>query len=247
MKFCLRKSGADRPSPIGPWRSQFPIDTLVLTRVLISLTLSLSITTVGTRLPSQAATFSAITFDCPVGGRVLFARRVPTATQPTALSAPIIQFTSLGKFSGNQRCHEVAARFNYLNHSPGKNTLAFLTTGLRNGLPIVCSVQNYGDACDQTGGVQLLTLNPRDRAPDRRDQALSQLLVKLHNALSQTPVLLDNQPRLYINLQDFLNAAFAQVESTPIESTPIESTPIESTPVGITPASSTSRGPAQIP
>ncbi len=219
MKFCLRKSRGDWRGPIWPWQGKSLVSTLVLSSV--TLTASLSITIVGTSLPSQSATFSAITFDCPIGGRVLFARRVPTAAQPTPLSAPIIQFTSLGKFSGNQRCQEVAARFNYLNHSPGKNTLAFLTTGLRNGLPIVCSVQNYGDACDQTGGVQLLTLNPRDRSPDRRDQALSLLLVKLHNARSQTPVLLDNQPRLYVNLQDQLDAAFTTEATETIAPTEI--------------------------
>jgi hypothetical protein len=165
--------------------------------------------TSGTTLV-QAATFPNISFECPVGGRVLFARR--TTTQP--ISAPIIQFTSLGKFTATQRCQEVAARFTYLNNNPGKNTLAFLTTGMKRGMPIVCSVQNYGDACEKGGSVQLLTLHPRDKSPERRDQALSQLVVKLHHAASQTPVLLDNQPRLYINMQELLENSFQEVEES---------------------------------
>jgi hypothetical protein len=160
--------------------------------------------------PVQAATFPNISFECPVGGRVLFARR--TTTQP--ISAPIIQFTSLGKFTATQRCQEVAARFTYLNNNPGKNTLAFLTTGMKRGMPIVCSVQNYGDACEKSGSVQLLTLHPRDKSPERRDQALSQLVVKLHHAASQTPVLLDNQPKLYINMQELLENSFQEVEAS---------------------------------
>jgi Circadian oscillating protein COP23 len=188
-----------------------------VTIVLASLTVNFA----AAAPPSDAATFAAISFECPVGGRVLFARRTSNMTTmpSSALSAPLIQFTSMGKFTANQRCQEVAARFNYLNNNPGKNTLAFLTTGIRRNMPIVCSVQNYGDACDQTGAVQLLTLHPRDRSPERRDQALSLLVVKLHNARSQTPVLLDNQSRLYVNLQDLLKGAFEQVEAQPIAPT----------------------------
>jgi hypothetical protein len=168
---------------------------------------------------SQAATFPGISFECPVGGRVLFARRTPVNNPVKNFSAPIVQFSSMGRFTANQRCQEVAARFNYLNNNPGKNSLAYLTTGIRRGMPIVCSVQNYGDSCDQANAVQLLTLLPKDRSPERRDQALMQLLIKLNNPLSQTPVLLDNQPRLYINLDEMIKQAFDQEEHDQLETT----------------------------
>jgi Circadian oscillating protein COP23 len=157
--------------------------------------------------PAQAITFPNVTFECPKGGRIMFAKRTVGKT----LKVPVVQFTSMGKRSATDRCQEVTARFNFLNTSPSATNLAYLTTGVRRGQPIVCSVQNYGDICDDNS-VQLLTLNPRDRSPERRDQALALLLVRLHNAIAQTPVLLDSQPRLYVNFQDMMTDAFKDAE-----------------------------------
>ncbi len=157
--------------------------------------------------PTQAATFPNIIFECPKGGRIMFAKR----SKGKILQVPIVQFTSMGRRTATDRCQEVTARFNFLNSSQNSNSLAYLTTGLRKGQPIVCSVKQYGDSCDEES-VQLLTLNPRDRSPERRDQALSLLLIRLHNAMTQTPVLLDSQPRLYVNLQEMLTDAFKDAE-----------------------------------
>jgi hypothetical protein len=157
--------------------------------------------------PTQAATFPSIIFECPKGGRIMFAKR----SKGKVLQVPIVQFTSMGRRTATDRCQEVTARFNFLNSSENSNSLAYLTTGLRKGQPIVCSVKAYGDSCDEES-VQLLTLNPRDRSPERRDQALSLLLIRLHNAMTQTPVLLDSQPRLYVNLQEMLTDAFKDAE-----------------------------------
>lgn len=158
--------------------------------------------------PAAAITFPSVTFECPTGGRIMFAKR----TTGKALKVPVVQFTSMGKRSATDRCQEVTARFNFLNTSPSSTSLTYLTTGMRRGQPIVCSVPSYGDSCDDKNSVQLLTLHPRDRSPERRDQALALLLVRLHNAIAQTPVLLDSQPRLYVNLQDMLGDAFKEAE-----------------------------------
>jgi Circadian oscillating protein COP23 len=136
----------------------------------------------------------------------MFAR----TTQGPQRQTPLIQFTSMGKLSAAQRCQAVTERFNWLNRGASKNTLAYLTTGLRNGQVIVCSVPEYGAACDQHHGIQLLTLNAQDRSPDRRDQALGLLLIRLHNATARTPVLLDSPPRLYVDLREQLDKGLAE-------------------------------------
>jgi Circadian oscillating protein COP23 len=167
--------------------------------------------------PAQAITFPNVTFECPKGGRIMFAKR----TVGKSLKVPVVQFTSMGKRNATDRCQEVTARFNFLNTSPSTNNLSYLTTGVRRGQPIVCSVQNYGDSCDDNS-VQLLTLNPRDRSPERRDQALALLLIRLHNAMAQTPVLLDSQPRLYVNFQDVLTDAFKDADGDTAAVKPVD-------------------------
>jgi hypothetical protein len=167
--------------------------------------------------PAQAITFPNVTFECPKGGRIMFAKRTVGKT----LKVPVVQFTTMGKRTAIDRCQEVTARFNFLNTSPSTTTLAYLTTGMRRGQPIVCSVQNYGDSCDEKS-VQLLTLNPRDRSPEKRDQALALLLIRLHNAIAQTPVLLDSQPRLYVNFQEVLTDAFKDAEGDTVQVNPVD-------------------------
>jgi Circadian oscillating protein COP23 len=156
--------------------------------------------------PAAAATFPNLVFDCPIGAQLMFAR----TTQGPQRQTPLIQFTSMGQLTAAQRCQTVAQRFNALNSGASKNTLAYLTTGLRNGQVIVCSVPDYGAACDQRNGTQLLTLNAQDRSPDRRDQALGLLLIRLHNATARTPVLLDSPSRLYVDLRELLNMGLTE-------------------------------------
>jgi Circadian oscillating protein COP23 len=161
-----------------------------------------------TATPSRG-TFPNLEFACPTGDRIMVARKL--TGEP--LQVPIIRFTSMGKLSAIQRCQEVTARFNFLNTSSSANSLAYLTTGLRNNQPIVCSVAEYGAPCNQTAGIQVLTLHPRDRAPERRDYALSLVVSRLHNALAQTPVLLDSAPQVYVDMKALLDQAFAEAET----------------------------------
>ncbi|MGI0492340.1 COP23 domain-containing protein [Alkalinema pantanalense CENA528] len=167
-------------------------------------------------MPSQAATFPDLVFECPNGSRTLVARSV----KRRRISKPILQFTGMGKFSAAQRCREVAARFNFLNSSNSEYSLAYLTTGIRKNQPIVCSVEEYGAPCNQTEGVQILTLSPRDRSPARRDYALSQILVRLHHAATTTPILVDSPPAQYLNLQELIQQSLQATEGEQAESTP---------------------------
>jgi Circadian oscillating protein COP23 len=171
----------------------------------------------GAATPAAAATFPHLVFECPIGGRLMFAR----TTRGPARQTPLIQFTSMGKRSAAERCQTVTERFNRLNGATSNDTLAFLTTGLRNGQVIVCSVPEYGAACDQRNGTQLLTLNAQDRSPDRRDQALGLLLIRLHNATARTPVLLDSPSRLYVDLRELVNSGLAEDRPLPPDAIPV--------------------------
>lgn len=158
---------------------------------------------------SQAATFPNLVFECPKGSRVMVARSITSRK----VSQPILQFTGRGKFSANHRCREVAARFNFLNSSTSEYSLAYLTTGIRKNQPIVCSVEEYGAPCNQTEGVQILTLNPRDRSPARRDYALSLIVARLHQANTKTPVLVDSPPAQYVNLRELIEQALQDTQA----------------------------------
>lgn len=191
----------------------------------------------GLARSAQAVTFPNVAFECPMGSSTLVARQSQTVSQTpsqdqsqtqslsqnqaqTSVSTPILQLTAMGNLSAEQRCREVAARFNFLNTSTAEHSLAYLTTGLRNNLPIVCSVPEYGAPCNQTEGIQLFTLNPRDRSPLARDQALTLVLIRLHNATASTPVLLDSQPALYVDLRKMLQENLPSTSNQPASSRP---------------------------
>lgn len=110
---------------------------------------------------------------------------------------PVIRWTS-GVFSDagwsqQRRCEEVSARFDgFLK----QGRLAFITTGLMNGLPVICTAASRGGGCDGL----LYTLKP-GQDPTATLRSLLVLRVKASGPLNET------SSRLYVSIDDLLSTA----------------------------------------
>ena len=112
---------------------------------------------------------------------------------------PVIRWTSNvfndAGWSPQRRCQEVSGRFDtYLK----QGRLAYITTGLINGLPVICTARSNGGACDGL----LYTLKPGQDATATL-RSLLDLRVKARGPLNETSA------RLYVGLDELLSTAQA--------------------------------------
>lgn len=115
-------------------------------------------------------------------------------------------FFSGAGFTPQKRCQEVSSRFQTY-HSHG--TLKYLTTGWLNNQPVICTAQKQGGGCSDV----LFTLEPGDDP----NQVLRQLL-SIRSGATAGPLSRSGSSRqkpIYINLDEYLNRAPVEVESSP--------------------------------
>ena len=121
------------------------------------------------------------------------------AVKADGKQVPVIKWTSnvfdSAGWSPQRRCQEVSARFDqYLK----EGRLNYLTTGRLNGVPVICTAQSRGGACDGL----LYTLKPGQNATATL-QNLLEIRVKARGPLNET------SSRLYVSLDELLNTAQA--------------------------------------
>lgn len=112
---------------------------------------------------------------------------------------PVIRWTSKtfndAGWNQQRRCEEVSARFDtYLK----QGRLAYITTGRINGLPVICTTDSRGGACDGL----LYTLKPGQDATATLKNLLD-IRVKARGPLNET------NERLYVSLNELLDTAQA--------------------------------------
>lgn len=139
-------------------------------------------------LPAKA---SATRFYCAVSSGI------PTTMAVTSKgkTVPIIRWKS-GAFSDagwdpGRRCNEVSSRFEEYRQ---QGRLRFLTTGRLNGLPVICTTDKEGGACDGL----LYTLKPGQNASVTL-RSLLDIRTKARGPLSET------EPRIYLDINTLLN------------------------------------------
>jgi len=160
------------------------------TGVLIA---SLSFLSAGFLTDIANAAPSARGFVCGASGGVPSTNAVKTDGK----QVPVIRWTSnvfdSAGWSPQRRCQEVSARFDqYLK----EGRLTYLTTGRVNGVPVICTAQSRGGACDGL----LYTLKPGQNATATL-QNLLEIRVKARGPLNET------SSRLYVSLDELLNTA----------------------------------------
>jgi len=115
---------------------------------------------------------------------------------------PVIRWTSnvfdSAGWSPERRCQEVSARFDQYFK---EGRLTYLTTGRVNGVPVICTAQSRGGACDGL----LYTLKPGQNATATL-QNLLEIRVKARGPLNET------SSRLYISLDELMNTAQANAD-----------------------------------
>lgn len=164
----------------------------------ISLTVVMVFVAVFTSRVTRAG--AATTFVCGVSDGV-----PATLAQTERGDIPVIRWTS-DYFSDSgwtpqTRCEAVSERFQTYNQN---GTLEYLTTGVMNGMPVICTALEENGPCNDL----LLTLK-QDANPT---QTLQELLnVRDH---ASGPINQSNS-RLYINMSDYLQTAPVEAESSP--------------------------------
>jgi hypothetical protein len=155
--------------------------------------------------PSYAATFPGIDFIC----RQDSSNQWTTFAKKDTIESALIRWNyQTPTLTPQERCVEVTARLNSFNLN---NKLDFLTTGIRNNLPIICAVATSTTPCNNISGLQLFTLHPNDKSPQARNNAWSKLMTHLYlNPTNLATVLQDSESPLYIDMREYVRAAFAE-------------------------------------
>ena len=146
-----------------------------------------------TVVPTVQAAPSAGGFICGT------AQGVPStnAVKRDGSQVPVIRWTSTtfesAGWSQERRCKEVSNRFDtYLK----QGRLAYITTGRINGLPVICTTNRRGGACDGL----LYTLKPGQNATATLRNLL-EIRVKARGPLNETT------SRLYVSLDELMKTA----------------------------------------
>ncbi len=163
------------------------------------LAAALVVATLSTPLAAEAA--SAQRFYC---GKASGAPAT-LATTASGKTVPVIRWTSTtfnsAGWSQQKRCQAVSERFeNYRQ----QGSLAYLTTGRMNGLPVICTAKKVGGACDGL----LYTLKPGQN-PTKTLRDLLDLRTKARGPLNETT------GRLYIKMSDLLDSAAGIIKPAP--------------------------------
>lgn len=156
-------------------------------------------------------------------------RGVPATMARTSRGdVAVIQWISTlgdGIYTPKVRCDIVSKRFQEFYD---QGTLNFLTTGIKNRLPVICVAHQKGGACKD----MLFTLKPGAN-PGRTLQRLMNVKSRASGPLNESAA------RVYIDMDNFLQTAPVEVGSAPSTSTPAVVTPAAPvTPKSLTPASS---------
>jgi hypothetical protein len=122
-------------------------------------------------------------------------------------SVPMIRWTS-NTFDGagwspTRRCQEVSQRFETFRQ---QGRLNYLTTGRMNGQPVICTARQTGAPCDGL----LYTLKP-GQDPTTALTRLLDVRFKARGPLNET------QERLYINVEELVNAGGSLSGSATVE------------------------------
>jgi len=146
-----------------------------------------------TTVPAVQASPSAQGFVCGTS------QGVPStnAIKRDGSQVPVIRWTSTifesAGWSQERRCKEVSNRFDtYLK----QGRLAFITTGRINALPVICTTNRRGGACDGL----LYTLKPGQNATATLRNLL-EIRVKARGPLNETT------SRLYVSLDELMKTA----------------------------------------
>ncbi|MEO1623062.1 MAG: COP23 domain-containing protein, partial [Cyanobacteria bacterium J06632_3] len=152
----------------------------------------------GSWLTTQQSAISShtslpnVTFSCQ--GHRLFASSDHSSTQ-------IATFSYAGGYSGSERCSIIRGNMQSANQT---NRLNFITSGYRNGYPIICGVSSFGQSCNT--GSYLFTLARRRTSPRT---ALLRFLYRLNTGNTDGYVLYDNDSRIYVDFSEYVGNAFA--------------------------------------
>ena len=123
---------------------------------------------------------------------------------------PVIRWTSSmfndAGWSPQRRCQEVSARFDMFLK---QGRLAYITTGRINGLPVICTTDSRGGACDGL----LYTLKPGQNATATLKNLLD-IRVKARGPLNET------NERLYVSLNELLDTAHANASGGTVQAQP---------------------------
>ncbi len=157
---------------------------------------------IGSFSQPSYAIFPGMTFVCTGPSSSML------SAQTSSTTVDLIDFRGGGGFNSQQRCALARNNFNDANANPSVPAdLAYITTGVRNGLTILCSVPNYGNDCNSPGNFYLFTLSNRTV---NTQEALRRLFFRLHTGNDTKPVLQDSESRIYIDMKEYIRAAFAE-------------------------------------
>lgn len=143
-------------------------------------------------------------------------------------SFPVIRYLTIlddGKYTPQVRCDIISKRFQEFYD---QGTLNFLTTGIKNNLPVVCVAQTKGGACQDL----LFTLKPGAN-PGLTLKRLMDVKSRAAGPLNES------SERVYIDMNDFLANAPVEVAAP--------ATPSSATNTSVVPEPSSSTTPAKIP
>ncbi|NEP57848.1 MAG: hypothetical protein F6K31_12625 [Symploca sp. SIO2G7] len=163
-----------------------------------------TIAVTGVTVTSQPSQAQNTQFYCGVS------TGVPTTIASTPRgNVPVIRWVS-NYFSGSgynpqSRCQEVSSRFQtYYNNG----TLSYITTGIMNGLPVICVSSTNGGPCSGL----LFTLKKGQNA-SRTLQQLFDVRTAAAGPLYESST--GGSNKIYIDVENYLNQAAVESNSTP--------------------------------
>lgn len=177
-------------------KAKFAITSMLAGAVAITATLTL-------QQPAQAST----RFICGqyVNGPLAGVPVTAAVNDQTGLAIPVINWVSRhfdgSGYTPERRCQEVSARFQSA-HVSGR--LNFVTTGMRNGQPVICTSSASGGPCSEI----LYTLKPGTNA----SQTLQQLFDIQMGRAGAGP-LYESESRPYLDMNRFLSEAPSVAQS----------------------------------
>lgn len=145
----------------------------------------------------KSLTSESVEFFCGKGNDGIFTTYAKTANFNLAVIR--WKYEGFAEYQPEKRCKEVSQRFNKY-YQEGK--LAYLTTGIENGLPIICVSSKFGGSCTGT----LWTLKPGDNA--------SKILHNLFTGYASSPILQSSgDTQYYVDINEFFHKEKIKLKS----------------------------------
>lgn len=154
-------------------------------------------TTAAMQLPSEAA---GVNFVCAMNVDTGLPTTYAVPQSNPNIGKPIVRWYSQyfrnSGYNNMRRCQEVSTRFQRFYNS---GQLNYLTTGIVNGMPVICVASNHGSPC--AGDTVLFTLKPGSNATQ-----VIQRLFNIRDGASDVLYESEDGAGTYIDFDQFYNS-----------------------------------------